>query len=160
MLALIIADDDIHARTKLSNLLVEAGYDVFTTTSAAQTIEVILKNVAKVLILGGRIDGVSALDLIPILKSCSSKIKVILASEGVSAPVLRRLREEGIFYYFLKPVESGDKEEVRSVVECAFRELDMVGPRGSIRMPMPDRLPNPASEADRLTEAAKKRRNP
>lgn len=160
MLALIIADDDVQTRTKLSHLLTEAGYDVFTTTSAAQTIDVILKNVAKVLILGGRIDGVSALDLIPILKSCSSKIQVILASEEVSAPVLRRLREEGIFYYFLKPVVSEDKEEVRSVVECAFRELDRFGLQGSMGIRMPDRTKGPAAQAGHLSEVPKKRRIP
>lgn len=124
MLALIIADDDMASRTKLSRLLTEAGYDVFTTQSAAQTIEVILKNVAKVLILGGRIDGVAAQDILPVLKQCKPKIKVILAAEEISSPALRRLREEGIFYHFLKPVVSEDQEEVRAMVECAFRELE------------------------------------
>jgi DNA-binding NtrC family response regulator len=156
MLALIIADDDITAKVKLSNLLTEAGYDVFTTKSAAQTIEVILKNVAKVLILGSRIDGVAAEDLLPILKSCSSKIKVILASEGISAPVLRRLRDEGIFYYFLKPVVSEDREEVRSVVECAFRELETGGMKEALGPPFTDRV----REESPLTALRKKRRMP
>lgn len=147
MLALIIADDDVTARVRLSNLLTEAGYDVFTTRSAAQTIEVILKNVAKVLILGGRIDGVAAQDLLPILKSCSAKIKVILASEEISAPALRRLRDEGIFYYFLKPVASEDREEVRSVVECAFRELQAGGAREAMGASLAERKPPTALRA-------------
>ncbi len=123
MLALLIADDDVSSRMKLSGLLTEAGYDVFTTRSCAQAIDVILKNVAKVLILGGRIDGVSALDLLPVLKSCSSELKVIIASEEIAAPELRRLRDEGIFYYLMKSVGSDDREEIMSVVECAFRGL-------------------------------------
>jgi len=123
MLALIIADDDVASRIKLSKILTEAGYDVIATRSAAQTIEVILKNVAKVLILGGRIDGVAAQDLLPVLKSVSSKIKVILASEEISAPTLRRLRDEGIFYHFLKPVVTEDRDELSTIVACAFKKL-------------------------------------
>ena len=59
MLSLLIADDDASARAMLGNLLLEAGYDVLTTDSAAQVLEVILKNknVARVLILGRQVGG-------------------------------------------------------------------------------------------------------
>ena len=146
MLALMIADDDYSSRTRLSGLLTEAGYDVFTTHSASHTIEVILKDVAKVLILGGSIDGVSALDLIPVLKKLNSDLKVIIASEELSTPMLRRLREEGIFYYLMKPVGNDDTEEVKSVVECAIRVLLA---EGDSRVSAMERNFNPIKSTER-----------
>ena len=124
MLGLLIADDDARSRAKLGNLLLDAGYDVLTTDSAAQVLEVILKNVARVLILGKQVDGLSAADLLPILNKCKADLKVILVSEDVSLPVMRCLRRDGIFYYMLKSPGGEDQEELRQVVECAFRKLE------------------------------------
>ena len=125
MLSLLIADDDASARAMLGNLLLEAGYDVLTTDSAAQVLEVILKNknVARVLILGRQVGGLSAADLLPVLNKCKSDLKVILASEDVSLPVMRCLRRDGIFYHLLKSPGGEDREELQQVVECAFRKL-------------------------------------
>lgn len=124
MLGLLIADDDGSSRARLGNLLLEAGYDVLTTDSAAQVVDVILKNVAQVLILGTQVDGLSSAELLPVLNKCTSNLKVIIVSEEVSLPVMRRLRREGIFYYLLKSVGGEDREELRQVVECAFRKLE------------------------------------
>ncbi len=123
MLALLIADDDAASRIRLATLLIEEGYDVITTDSAASAIEGILKDVAKVVILGGKLGGLSASELLPVLKKCKSDLKVIIVSEETPLPVVRRLRKEGIFYYLMKPLSADDREEVRQVVQCAFRNL-------------------------------------
>jgi len=123
MLGLLIADDDAASRIRLATLLMEEGYDVITTDSAADAIEGVLKNVAKVVILGGKLGGLSASELLPVLKKCKSDLKVIIASEESPLPVLRRLRKEGIFYFLMKPVSGEDREEVRQVVQCAFENL-------------------------------------
>lgn len=129
MLGLLIADDDARARTRLAGLLREDGYDVLTTDSAAQVIDVILKNVARVVILGTQVGGLSVADLLPILNKCKAGLKVIIASEEVSLPILRRLRQEGIFYHLLKSFAEEDQGELRQVVECAFEDLrSAVGP--------------------------------
>ena len=127
MLSLVIADDDARSRARLGNLLLEAGYDVLTTDSAAQVLEVILKNknVARVLILGRQVGGLSAADLLPVLNRCKSDLKVILVSEDVSLPVLRCLRRDGIFYHLLKSPGGEDREELQQVVACAFRKLSV-----------------------------------
>ena len=124
MLGLLIADDDARSRAQLGNLLLEAGYDVLTTDSAAQVLEVILKDVAQVLILGRQVGGLSTEDLLPVLNQCKSDLKVVLVSEDVSMPVMRRLRRDGIFYYMLRSPGGEDQEELRQVVECAFRKLE------------------------------------
>jgi DNA-binding NtrC family response regulator len=123
MLGLLIADDDVSSRVRLASFLTEAGYDVLTTDSAANVIEGILKNMAKVVILGGQIGGLAVADLLPILKKCKADLKVIIASEEASLPVLRKLRREGIFYHLVKPLNLEDWEEVQQVVRCAFENL-------------------------------------
>ncbi len=123
MLGLLIADDDARARTRLAGLLRADGYDVLIADSAAQVIEVILKNVARVVILGSQVGGLSAADLLPVLNRCRAGLKIILASEEVSLPILRRLRQEGIFYHLLQSLGEEEPGELRQVVECAFENL-------------------------------------
>ena len=123
MLGLLIADDDARSRARLANLLLESGYDVLTTDSAAQVLEVILKKVARVLIIGRQVGGLSTADLLPVLNKCKSDLKVILVSEDVSLPVMRCLRRDGIFYHLLTSQEDEDQDELQQVVECAFRKL-------------------------------------
>ena len=123
MLGLLIADDDAASRIRLARLLIEAGYDVLTTDSVASAIEGILKNVARVVILGSSVDGLSASELLPVLKKCKADLKVIIVSEETPIHVVRRLRREGIFYQLIKPVGAEDNEEVRQVVQCAFENL-------------------------------------
>ncbi len=129
MLGLLIADDDAASRARLRSLLVDAGYDVLVTDSAAQVVDIILKNVAKVVILGNNVDGLSVAQLLPVLRKCRSDLKIIIASEEIPLSGMRRLRREGIFYHILKPVGREDVDEVRQVVECAFRKLDRPGGR-------------------------------
>lgn len=123
MFGLLIADDDAASRVRLAELLVGEGYEVLATNSVARVIEEVLRNVVKVIILGGRIGGVAATELLPILKKCKADLKVIVASEETPLAMTRRLRREGIFYYLTKPLDLEDHEELRQVVQCAFENL-------------------------------------
>ena len=46
-----------------------------------------------------------------------------MASE-LPLALLRKARHEGIFYHALKPVQSGDEEELRQAVKCAFAKAN------------------------------------
>jgi DNA-binding NtrC family response regulator len=120
MSGLLIADDDSFSKLQLASMFIASGYDVLTASSAARVLEGILKNMAKVVILGGRIDGFSFSDLLPIIRKCRRDTKIIIASEEAPLQELRNLRKEGIFYHLLKPLTPTDDEEIRLVVECAF----------------------------------------
>lgn len=122
MFGLLIADDDAGCRSRLDELLREEGYDVVSTASAADAIEGVLKDGARVAILGGSVDGLAATQLLPVLKKCKADLRVIMVSEEPPLAVLRRLRREGIFYYLVKPLGSEDGDEVRQVVQCAFED--------------------------------------
>lgn len=123
MQGLLIAEQDIDARKQIADLLIEAGYNVIVTNSAANAVDGILKKAAQVVILGSEFDDLTATDLIPLLKQCNRNLTIILVSAEDSLPVIRKLRKQGIFYHALRPVNPEDREELCQAVKCAFANL-------------------------------------
>ena len=123
MQGLLIAEQDINSRKQIADLLIEAGYNVIVTNSAADAVEGILKKAAQVVILGSEFDDLTASDLVPLLKQCNRNLTIILVSADDSLPVIRKLRKQGIFYHALKPVNPEDREELCQAVKCAFANL-------------------------------------
>ena len=80
----------------------------------------VLKRDASVILLGSEFDGLSAMEMIPLSKKCNQNLTIIFILNEESLPLIRRLRQEGIFYHALKPVNGDDREEIRQVVYCAF----------------------------------------
>lgn len=104
MQGLLIADEDLDSRKSMADLFIEAGYNVMVTNSAANVLYGILKKTAQVVLLSSEFDELTATDLVPILKKCDQNLTIILVSNEVSLPLMRKLRKEGIFYHALKPV--------------------------------------------------------
>ena len=123
MQGILIADEDLDCRKQMADLFIEAGYTVMVTNSAANVLHGILKKSAQVVLLGSEFDELAATDLIPLLKKCNRDLTIILVSDEVSLPLIRKLRKEGIFYHALKPVKPEDREELRQAVKCAFDNL-------------------------------------
>jgi len=123
MQGLIIAEQDMDSRKQIADLLIDEGYNVIITNSAANAVEGILKKAAQVVILGSEFDDLTAGDLVPLLKQCNRNLTIILVSADDSLPVIRRLRKQGIFYHALRPVNPEDREELRQAVRCAFANL-------------------------------------
>ena len=123
MLGILIADQDVECRKQMADLFIEAGYNVIVTNSAADALDGILKKSVQVVLLGSEFDKLKATEIVPILKQCNRDLTIILVSAETSLPLLRKLRNEGIFYHALKPTNGDDKEEIRKAVECAFESL-------------------------------------
>ena len=123
MQGLLIADEDLDSRKFMADLFIEAGYNVMVTNSAANVLYGILKKTAQVVLLSSEFDELTATDLIPLLKKCNRKLTIILVSNEISLPLIRKLRKEGIFYHALKPVKPEDREEIRQAVKCAFETM-------------------------------------
>ena len=123
MMGILIADQDLDSRKQMADMFIEAGYNVIVTTSAADALHGILKKTAQVVLLGSEFDELTASDLIPLLKQCNRDLTVIFVSADASLPVMRKLRNEGIFYHALKPVNPEDREEIRQAVRCAFENM-------------------------------------
>ncbi len=121
---ILIADKDSETRRLLADILLKAGYRVKMTDSAADVLSEILRKNAHVILVGSDFDeNVAAEDLIPLIKKCDRNLTIILVSDEKSLPIVRRIRQEGIFFHALKPVTAGDRDEIRQAVECAFKNV-------------------------------------
>jgi len=127
MLGLLIADKDAASRKRMAELLIEAGYDVIVTDSAANAIENVLKKTAQVMLLGTELDEFTPADLVPLLKQCNRKLMIILVADDAPLPLMRKVRKEGIFYHALRPAEPEDEEEIRQAVKSAMLNLTRGG---------------------------------
>ena len=123
MSGLLIADKDTASRKQMAALLIEAGYDVIVTDSAANAIDNVLKKTARVLLLGRELGAFNSADLVPLLKKCNRDLMIILVADNTPLPLMRKVRQEGIFYHALRPEEPEDEEEIRQAVRYAMLNL-------------------------------------
>lgn len=121
MNGILIAEENLESCRVMADLCVEAGYNVTVSTTAAGVLSGILKKTARVILLGSSFDELAAVEFIPLLKKCCRDLNIILVSNEASLPIIRKLRNEGIFYHLLKPVLPEDREELKQVVACAFK---------------------------------------
>ena len=126
---ILVADGDSEVRRQMADSFRAAGYDVETTDSAVHVFCTVLEKQIPVVLLGSGFDKKIALtDLIPLLKKCNRGVTIILVSDDESLPVVRTIRQEGIFYHALKPSSQEDTEEILKAVECAFTKSDKTHP--------------------------------
>jgi DNA-binding NtrC family response regulator len=123
MRELLIADKDAAARKQMAALLIEAGYDVTVTDSAAKAISGVLSKQARIVLLGTELDELTSAEIVPLLKQCNRKLMIILIADDAPLPLIRKVRKEGIFYHALRPAEPEDEEEIKQVVKCAMESL-------------------------------------
>jgi DNA-binding NtrC family response regulator len=117
---LIAYQDDLWTRS-LSSFFHGIGYRVETAKMVSEMIRKVRKGNNHVVLLDDEIEGVKACDLVPLFKKMEDKIQVIVISEEASLGLVKRLREAGIFYQAMKPV---DLEEIKLAVECAFEKIE------------------------------------
>lgn len=122
---LLIVSQDKECRHQMAELFKDTGYQVTVSNSIAGTLCGILKKTVQVVVLGSNFEELSTGDLIPLLKRCNNKLRIILMSAETPIGLLRKLRSEGIFYHALQPVDAKGREEIRQAVTCAFENLRM-----------------------------------
>lgn len=119
---ILVADKDTEFLREVTEHFTAAGYQVETTNSAVNVISTILEKKTPVVLLGSDFDKkINLLELVRLLKKCNRHLAVILVSDEASLPVVTRIREEGIFYYALRPVTPEDVNEIKQAVECALK---------------------------------------
>ena len=99
MQGVLIADDNLDSRKVMADLFNGAGYDVTVTNSVASVLEGVLKKTAQIVLIGNDFDEVTATELIPLLKKCNKDVTIIFISSDASLSLLRKLRNDGIFYH-------------------------------------------------------------
>jgi len=118
---ILVADKDTAFLREVADHFTDAGYHVETTNSAVHVISNILEKKTPVVLLGSDFDKkINLLELVRLLKRCNRHLAVILVSDEASLPIVTRIREEGIFYYALRPVTTEDVNEIKQAVECAL----------------------------------------
>ncbi len=120
MQTLQIIDTDKETRKHIVGFFNGSGYRVIEADSMGIVLRNVLKREATVILLGSEFDGLSATEIIPLLKRCNQNLKIILISNVESPNLIRKVRKERIFYHALKPVNGDDRTEIRQVVQCAF----------------------------------------
>lgn len=123
MKKLLIADSDTDSREHVSNLLLQAGYNVTATDSVADALNDTLRKNAELIILGDNCDEISALEIVPLLKKCNRRIPIILLSSFQSLSMLRNIRKHGIFYHARKSFDPEAGQELIEAVRSALRNL-------------------------------------
>jgi DNA-binding NtrC family response regulator len=125
---LIAYQDDLWARS-LSTFFHGMGYRVEMAQKLSEMNQKVRSGNILVILLDDEIEGVKAYDLVPLLKKIDLRVQVVLISSEESLSLVRRLREAGIFYQAMKPV---DLDEIRSAVECAFEKIEREKPKKGI----------------------------
>lgn len=134
---LIAYEDDLWTRS-LMTFFHSLGYRVITTKMMSEIIRRIRKENTHVVLIDDEIDGVKACEVVPLLKKIDPKIQIVVISSDGSIGSVKRLREAGIFYQAMKPV---DLDEVRSAVECAFEKIERENPKPRISfLPKPEMI--------------------
>lgn len=121
---ILVADKDTAFLREVTDHFTSAGYHVETTNSAVHVISNILNKQTPVVLLGSDFDKkINLLELVRFLKKCNRHLAVILVSDKASLPIVTRIREEGIFYYALRPVTPFDVDDIKQAAEWALRAV-------------------------------------
>jgi len=123
---ILIAYQDESWVKELSGLLGDAGYRIETTKVVSEIIRKVRGRDTYVVLLDDKMEEIKAFDLVPLFKKINPRVQIIVISSEESIGGVKRLRDAGIFYQAMKPV---DVEEIRSAVACAFEKIEREQPR-------------------------------
>ena len=123
---LMAYQDDSWVRP-ISTLFAEMGYRIETSRVVSEIIRKVRSRDMHVILLDDEMEEIKAYDLVPLFKRLNARVQIIVISSEESVGLAKRLREAGIFYQAMKPV---DLEEIRSVVACAFEKIEREQPEG------------------------------
>lgn len=124
MRGLLVANRDSGARDKLANLFTGDNYRVVTTDSVANSLEAIINKEIQVVVLDGLYDEHNVAKLVPLLKKCNRNISIILVTDDMPLNLVKKIRQEGIFYHALRPTADDHFVEIREAVLCAFKKYE------------------------------------
>jgi len=119
MAQILIADDDKFIRDYLGGALRRESYNIRVVESGSAATKMVLKKKFDVLILDIHMAGISGLETIPLIKKIRPDLPIIVITGNTSEEMERKVRTQGIFYYFIKPFEI---EEMKQVIKSALKE--------------------------------------
>lgn len=124
MKGLLIANRAKEARQQLAAMFSKDEYQVTVADSVADSLEGIINKEIQVVVLDGDCHEGNVVRLIPLLKKCNRNLAIILVSEEMPINLVRRIRQEGIFYHALKSVGQESDAEIYEAVCFAFKKYE------------------------------------
>ena len=100
-----VIDDDQSVRRGFQLLLLSAGFNVRTFSSAKEFLEGVNSKDSGLIILDIRMPGITGLDLLKTLASRKTRMKIIAVSAFDDVKTKAFARELGAVAYFQKPVD-------------------------------------------------------
>lgn len=135
---LIAYQDDLCFKS-LSNFFHGIGYRIEMSKMLSEMIRKVKNDVPHVILLDDEIEGVKACDVVSVLKGMNPKAQIIVISSEESLVSVKRLRNAGIFFHAMKPL---DLDEIKSAVACAFEKIERENPNeGLLSFLIPNMLP-------------------
>lgn len=117
---ILIASDDEPLGEYLYHQLSDLGLSISRAAAVGELLRRTREGEADVILLDSPLEGVPSYDLIPMIKRRNARVPIIALSANSSLEESKRLRQEGIFFLAMKPV---DPEEIRAASRDALNML-------------------------------------
>ena len=117
---ILVADTNAKDRRFLLNLLTEEKFKVVTAQLGCDVIKKVQSMDVDIVIMDVDLVEMKGYEIVPILKKINSKLPIIMMSSDNSLERAKRVREKGVFYYAIKPL---DTDEIKAVINDATKTL-------------------------------------
>jgi len=116
---ILIIDPDAKEREDISMFLKKENYFVETGRGLTDAIKKISEGGFSCLVMDVNLPEMKGYEAVPILKNIDPKIKVIMTTKKNTKRLEAKVREQDIFFYFIK---SFGKEELKLAINNAFNK--------------------------------------
>ncbi|MCK5807577.1 response regulator [bacterium] len=121
-LNILILDDEKHITASLKRLLESTGYNVFTTNTSDDAIDIVRNKVIHIAILDILIPNMDGLTVLSIIKEISGLTQVIMMSAYSTVDRIVAALENGANDFLIKPFSN--IEDLIDVVDRSAEKLD------------------------------------
>ncbi len=112
-----VVDSDTATAERLVTCLINEDFAVERICSISDLLGRLGRQQYDALILGIEVHGMQCYELLPLIREIDDQLPIIVTSPDDSLEVAARIREQGVFYYMLKPV---DIAEIKVVLKNAL----------------------------------------
>jgi len=113
----LIVDNDMEMRQRLSTALAKEGYNVETAQQLGEVLEKTLISRTSLIVVNLQTPNIPGCDTISMIKKFNSSMPIITITDDDSIETERRVRQEGVFFYFVKPFAT---EDMKIVINSAI----------------------------------------
>ncbi len=118
---ILVVDPDDETAPHMASVFVEEGYDVEVSVSIRAMAERIRDARFDCIIMDVNLPEMAGYKAVSIVKTIDQSVQVIMAAAENSAELEAEIRQQDIFYYYIK---SFDQEELIEAVRDAFKKIE------------------------------------